>query len=57
MATLAGRARSGVGVLDAMKEGRVIQVDVLEEEPLPHLVVGEIPEVLRRQGHLVDGTK
>ena len=44
-------------MLDAMKEGRVIQVDVLEEEPLPYLVVGEIPEVLRRQGHLVDGTK
>ena len=44
-------------MLDAMKEGRVIQVDVLEEERLPHMVVGEIPQVLRRQGHLVDGTK
>ena len=45
-----GKGLVGFGVLDQVKDGRGIQVGVLEDERLPHLVVGQIPEVLRRQG-------
>jgi len=44
-----GKGLVGVSVLDAMKDGRVIQVGVLKDVRLPYLVVGQIPEVLGRQ--------
>ena len=44
-----GKGLVGVGVLDQVKDGRVIQVGVLKDERLPHLVVGQIPEVFGRQ--------
>jgi hypothetical protein len=40
-----------------MKDGRVIKVGVLEDERLPDVVIGQIPEILRRQSHLLDGAK
>src|SRR5215469_16237628 len=52
-----GKGFIGVGVLDQVKDGRVIQVGVSEEERLPHLVVSQIPEVFRCQSQLVDGAK
>jgi hypothetical protein len=52
-----GKGLVGVRVLDAMKDGRVIQLGVLKDERLPHLVVGQIPEVFGRQSHLVDSAK
>ena len=44
-----GKGLVGVRVLDQVKDGRVIQVGVLKDERLPHLVVGQIPQVLGRQ--------
>jgi hypothetical protein len=52
-----GKGFVGIRLLDPMKDGGVIQLGVSEDERLPHMVVGQIPEVLRRQSHLVDGAK
>jgi hypothetical protein len=34
-------------LLDLVKDGRVVQVGVLEKERLAHMVIGQIPEVFQ----------
>ena len=35
----------------------VVEVFLLKKKRLPDIVIGQVPEVLRRQSHLVDGAK
>ena len=43
---LGGKRLVGIGRFEQMKRRRVIEVVLLENEGLPHLVIRKVPEIL-----------
>src|SRR5258708_3807206 len=52
-----GKSLVGIRLLEYMKNGGVIEVRLLKNERLSHMVIGEIPQVFGRKRQLVDRLK
>src|SRR6266581_1436145 len=44
----------GLRGLDQMIDGSVIEIRLLEDESLAHIVIGQVPEVFGGKGHLIN---
>jgi hypothetical protein len=54
IADFARQSLIGIRRLDQMIDSGVVEVDVLEDEGLAYIVVGQVPEVFGGKGHPID---